>query len=213
MMMDDLTQEEINIIMDLRKVEIDNKIKIDKEKLSVFMPLYLRKKEKKAEIEDLRKKYTEIQAIFKNEYDDIREELVKTCVHYADTKGRIYANGFGGDYYYCPACDKEINNIRKYTNVWDEGAIIERNFKETKDKPIKNEPIKNEPIKNETIKNEPIKNEPITNEPIKNEPIKAYLNDNMTNEDITNKINTHNYNYNLLRIMLEMPETIYPDSD
>ena len=169
MMMDDLTQEEINIIMDLRKVKIDNKIKIDKEKLSVFMPLYLRKKEKKAEIEDLRKKYTEIQAIFKKEYDDIREELVKTCVHYADTKGRIYANGFGGDYYYCPACDKEINNIRKYTNVWDE--------------------------------------------PIKNEPIKAYLDDNMTNEDITNKINTHNYNYNLLRIMLEKPETLYPDSD
>ena len=30
MMMDDLTQEEIKIIMDLRKVEIDNKIKIDK---------------------------------------------------------------------------------------------------------------------------------------------------------------------------------------
>ena len=44
-MMDDLTQEEIKIIMDLRKVEIDNKIKIDKEKLSVFMPLYLKKKQ------------------------------------------------------------------------------------------------------------------------------------------------------------------------
>ena len=197
MMMDDLTQEEIKIIMDLRKVEIDNKIKIDKEKLSVFMPLYLKKKQKKAEMLDLQKKYTEIQDIFKKEYDDIREELVKTCVHYADTKGRIYDDGFGGRYYYCPACDYEINNICKYTKVWDEGAII-KNFKETKDEPIKNELIKNEPIKNELIKNEPIK---------------AYLDDNMTNEDITNKINTHNYNYNLLRIMLEMPETIYPDSD
>ena len=188
MMMDDLTQEEINIIMDLRKVEIDNKIKIDKEKLSVFMPLYLKKKQKKAEMLDLQKKYTEIQDIFKKEYDDIREELVKTCVHYADTKERIYDDGFGGRYYYCPACDYEINNIRKHPNVWDEGAIIERIFKETKDELIKNELIKNELIK-------------------------AYLDDNMTNEDITNKINTHNYNYNLLRIMLEMPETIYPDSD
>ena len=188
MMMDDLTQEEINIIMDLRKVEIDNKIKIDKEKLSVFMPLYLRKKQKKAEMLDLQKKYTEIQDIFKKEYDDIREELVKTCVHYADTKGRIYDDGFGGRYYYCPACDYEINNIRKHPNVWDEGAIIERIFKETKDEPIKNELIKNELIK-------------------------AYLDDNMTNEEITNKINTHNYNYNLLRIMLEKPETIYPDSN
>ena len=192
-MMDDLTQEEINIIMDLRKVEIDNKIKIDKEKLSVFMPLYLRKKQKKAEMLDLQKKYTEIQDIFKKEYDDIREELVKTCVHYADTKGRIYDDGFGGRYYYCPACDYEINNIRKHPNVWDEGAIIERIFKETKDEPIKNELTKNELIKNELIK--------------------AYLDDNMTNEEITNKINTHNYNYNLLRIMLEKPETIYPDSN
>lgn len=192
-MMDDLTQEEINIIMDLRKVEIDNKIKIDKEKLSVFMPLYLKKKQKKAEMLDLQKKYTEIQDIFKKEYDDIREELVKTCVHYADTKGRIYDDGFGGRYYYCPACDYEINNIRKHPNVWDEGAIIERIFKETKDEPIKNELTKNELIKNELIK--------------------AYLDDNMTNEEITNKINTHNYNYNLLRIMLEKPETIYPDSN
>jgi len=192
MMMDDLTQEEINIIMNLRKNENDKKIQqekqikidkekiqIDKEKMSVFIPLYLKKKQKKAEMLDLQKKYTEIQDIFKKEYDDIREELVKTCVHYADTKGRIYDDGFGGRYYYCPACDYEINNICKYTNVWDEGAIIERNFKETINKELN----------------------------------KGHINGNMTNEDITNKINTHKYNYNLLRIMLEMPETIYPDSD
>ena len=43
MMMDDLTQEEIKIIMDLRKVEIDNKIKIDKEKMNLFISLYLKK--------------------------------------------------------------------------------------------------------------------------------------------------------------------------
>ena len=46
-MMDDLTQEEIKIIMDLRKVEIDNKIKIDKEKMNLFISLYLKKKTKK----------------------------------------------------------------------------------------------------------------------------------------------------------------------
>jgi superfamily I DNA and/or RNA helicase len=113
MMMDDLTQEEIKIIMDLRKVEIDNKIKIDKEK---------------------------------------------------------------------------IDNIHKYTNVWDEGVIIESNFKETKGEPIKDDPIKDDPIK-------------------------SYLDGNMTNEEIIKKINTHKYNYNLLRIMLEMPETIYIYSD
>lgn len=188
-MMDDLTQEEINIIMNLRKNENDKKIQqeiqiqideqqIDKEKMSVFIPLYLKKKQKKAEMLDLQKKYTEIQDIFKKEYDDIREELVKTCVHYADTKGRIYDDGFGGRYYYCPSCDYEINNICKYTNVWDEGAII-KNFTETINKELN----------------------------------KGHINGNMTNEDITNKINTHNYNYNLLRIMLEMPDTIYPDSD
>jgi hypothetical protein len=118
MMMDDLTQEEIKIIMDLRKVEIDNKIKIDKEK---------------------------------------------------------------------------IDNIHKYTNVWDEGVIIESNFKETKGEPIKDVPIKDDPIKDD--------------------PIKSYLDGNMTNEEIIKKINTHKYNYNLLRIMLEMPETIYIYSD
>jgi hypothetical protein len=118
MMMDDLTQEEIKIIMDLRKVEIDNKIKIDKEK---------------------------------------------------------------------------IDNIHKYTNVWDEGVIIESNFKETKGEPIKDVPIKDVPIKDD--------------------PIKSYLDGNMTNEEIIKKINTHKYNYNLLRIMLEMPETIYIYSD
>jgi len=196
-MMDDLTQEEINIIMNLRKNENDKKIQqeiqiqideqqiqiqIDKEKMSVFIPLYLKKKQKKAEMLDLQKKYTEIQDIFKKEYDDIREELVKTCVHYADTKGRIYDDGFGGRYYYCPSCDYEINNICKYTNVWDEGAII-KNFTET------------------------------INKELNKELNKGHINGNMTNEDITNKINTHNYNYNLLRIMLEMPDTIYPDSD
>ena len=46
MMMDDLTQEEIKIIMDLRKVEIDNKIKIDKEKMNLFISLYLKKTKK-----------------------------------------------------------------------------------------------------------------------------------------------------------------------
>ena len=30
----------------------------------------------------------------------------------------------------------------------------------------------------------------------------------MTNEEIIKKINTHTYNYNLLRMLLEMPETI-----
>ena len=77
MMMDDLTQEEINIIMDLRKVEIDNKIKIDKEKMNLFISLYLKKKQKKAKMLDLQKKYTEIQEIFKKEHDDIVAELVK----------------------------------------------------------------------------------------------------------------------------------------
>jgi hypothetical protein len=47
MMMDDLTQEEIKIIMDLRKVEIDNKIKIDKEKMNLFISLYLKKNKKR----------------------------------------------------------------------------------------------------------------------------------------------------------------------
>ena len=176
MMMDDLTQEEIKIIMDLRKVEIDNKIKIDKEKMNVFISLYLKKKQKKAKMLDLQKKYTEIQDIFKKEHDDIGAELVKACAHYAPhTKGRIY---YG--YYYCPACDEKIHDIHKYTNVWDEGAIIERNFKD--------DPIKDDPIKNDLIK--------------------SYLDGNMTNEEIIKKINTHTYNYNLLRIMLEMPETI-----
>jgi hypothetical protein len=194
MMMDDLTQEEIKIIMDLRKAEIDNKIKIDKEKKSLFISLYLRKKQKKAEMEDLQKKYTEIQDIIKKEHDDIGTELVNSCVHYAHTKGRIYYDECFrcGDFYYCPACDKKIDNIHKYTNVWDEGAII-KIFKETKGEPIKDDPIKDDPIKDD--------------------PIKSYLDGNMTNEEITNKINTHKYNYNLLRIMLEMPETIYIYSD
>jgi hypothetical protein len=205
MMMDDLTQEEIKIIMDLRKVEIDNKIKkIDKEKMSVFISLYLRKKQKKAEMEDLTKKYTEIQDIIKKEHDDIGTELVNSCVHYAHTKGRIYYDECfqSRDFYYCPACDKKIHDIHKYTNVWDEDAII-KIFKETKGEPIKDDPIKDDPIKDD----------PIKDDPIKDDPIKSYLDGNMTNEEITNKINTHKYNYNLLRIMLEMPETIYIYSD
>jgi hypothetical protein len=186
MMMDDLTQEEIKIIMDLRKVEIDNKIKIDKEKMNLFISLYLKKKQKKAKMLDLQKKYTEIQEIFKKEHDDIGAELVKACAHYDPRiKGRIY---YG--YYYCPACDKKIHDIHKYTNVWDEGAIIERNLK---DEPIKNDPIKDDPIKDD---------------PIKDDCIKEYLDGNMTNEEIIKKINTHTYNYNLLRMLLEMPETI-----
>ena len=180
MMMDDLTQEEIKIIMDLRKVEIDNKIKIDKEKMNLFISLYLKKKQKKAKMLDLQKKYTEIQDIFKKEHDDIGAELVKACAHYAPhTKGlRHYDDGSGSGpgYYYCPACDdKEIYKFHNFTNVWDEGAIIERNLKD---------------------------------EPIKDDSIKAYLDGNMTNEEIIKKINTHTYNYNLLRMLLEMPETI-----
>ena len=191
MMMDDLTQEEIKIIMDLRKVEIDNKIKIDKEKMNLFISLYLKKKQKKAKMLDLQKKYTEIQEIFKKEHDDIGAELVKACAHYDPRiKGRIY---YG--YYYCPACDKKIHDIHKYTNVWDEGAIIERN-------------LKDEPIKNDPIKDDPIKDDPIKDDPIKDDSIKEYLDGNMTNEEIIKKINTHTYNYNLLRMLLEMPETI-----
>ena len=174
MMMDDLTQEEIKIIMDLRKVEIDNKIK-----MNLFISLYLKKKKKRAKMLDLQKKYTEIQDILKKEHDDIGEELVKACAHYAHPNGRLNYE------YYCPACDKKIYKFHKYTNVWDEGAIIERN-----------------------LKGEPIKNNPIKNDPIKDDSIKAYLDGNMTNEEIIKKINTHTYNYNLLRMLLEMPETI-----
>ena len=184
MMMDDLTQEEIKIIMDLRKVEIDNKIKIDKEKMNLFISLYLKKKQKKAKMLDLQKKYTEIQDIFKKEHDDIGAKLVKACAHYAHPNGRLNYE------YYCPACDKKIYKFHKYTNVWDEGAIIERN------------------LKGEPIKNNPIKDDPIKDDPIKDDSIKAYLDGNMTNEEIIKKINTHTYNYNLLRMLLEMPETI-----
>jgi hypothetical protein len=130
--MDDLTQEEINLIMSLRKNVNDHKIqqeaqiKTDKEKMSVFMPLYFQKKhiiEKKL---DLQKKITELDC----QYTKVSQELSKSCVHYAHPKQKKYEYLYNdSSCYECPACKKYLNlNANEYTNVWDEKTIIYGNF-------------------------------------------------------------------------------------
>jgi hypothetical protein len=111
----------LNLLLRLKSNE---KIKIDKDKMDIFITSFLDLRLLNGELVKLTEEYDVKFKEMNITRQLLTKILMKNCIHYANPNSISWSKIWDVDSYYnCPACDYKITD-RTLTNIWNENAII-----------------------------------------------------------------------------------------
>lgn len=108
----------------LARLKSNEKIKIDKDKMDIFITSFLDLRLLNGELVKLTEEYDVKFKEMNITRQLLTKILMKNCKHYANPNSISWSKIWDVDsYYHCPACDYKITD-RTLTNIWNENAII-----------------------------------------------------------------------------------------
>jgi hypothetical protein len=108
----------------LLRLKSNSKIKSNKDKMDLFIPIFLELRQLESELAKLTQEYEIKLKLINITSEPLKKLLMQNCIHYANPNSISWSKIWDVDSYYnCPACDYKITD-RTLTNIWDENAII-----------------------------------------------------------------------------------------